>query len=129
MEIETMQRDGAQIMKEIIGEAYFDKRAASTNDFNKDLRAFSEIYCFGDIWARPGLERKTRSLLCLSMLTALGKSNELGLHVRGAIANGCTVEEIKEVLLQAAVYCGLPAAVEATRVAEGVLRELGKIED
>ncbi|MDF1791586.1 MAG: carboxymuconolactone decarboxylase family protein [Thalassobaculaceae bacterium] len=129
MDIEAMRSDGAQILKEIIGETYFEKRAASTNDFNKDLRAFSEIYCFGDIWARPGLERKTRSLLCLSMLTALGKSAELGLHVRGALTNGCTVEEIKETLLQAAVYCGLPAAVDAYRVAEGVLREEGKIVD
>jgi 4-carboxymuconolactone decarboxylase len=80
--------------------------------------------CWGRIWDRPGLDRKTRSLLNLAMLTALNRSHELSLHVRGAVNNGCTPAEIQEVLLQAAVYCGVPAAMESFRVAEGVLEEL-----
>ncbi|WP_342643183.1 carboxymuconolactone decarboxylase family protein [Rhodoligotrophos ferricapiens] len=114
---------GRGLLRKIIGESYFQKREASTNDFNKDLRALSEEYCFGEIWQRPGLPPKTRSLLCIAMLTAMGKSAELRLHVGGAITNGCTVEEIKEVILQSVIYCGLPAGIEANRVAEDVLKE------
>jgi 4-carboxymuconolactone decarboxylase len=85
----------------------------------------SEAYCFGEVWSRPGLERKTRSMLCIAMLVALGKPAELKLHVGGAIRNGCTTDEIKEVILQTMIYCGLPACVEAMKVAEETLRELG----
>lgn len=114
---------GRGLLKKIIGEDYFSKRDASTNEFNKDLRALSEEYCFGEIWQRPGLSPKTRSMICIAMLTAMGKSAELRLHVGGAITNGCTVDEIKEIILQSVIYCGLPAGVEANRVAEEVLRE------
>jgi 4-carboxymuconolactone decarboxylase len=116
---------GLNIMRQVIGEQYFVRRQNSGNPFNADLRRLSEEYCFGEIWARSGLERKFRSLLCIAMLVALNRGNELRLHVNGAINNGCTVEEIKEVLLQATIYCGLPSGVEGMRIAEETLRERG----
>ena len=123
-----MKRDvGRQLLMKIIGKDYFERRDASTNSFNQDLRRLSEEYCFGEIWSRPGLPPATRSLLCIAMLAALGKAGELRLHVGGAISNGCTVDEIKEVLLQATIYCGLPTGVEATRIAEEVLKERGLV--
>lgn len=118
---------GRGIMREVIGDEYFDKRDASTNDFNADARKLSEEYCFGDIWARPGLERKTRSLLCVAMMIALNRQHELRIHVGTALNNGATAEEIKEVVLQSIIYCGLPAGLEGTRVAEEVLKERGLI--
>lgn len=111
---------GREIMTEVIGQDYFDRREASTNGFNADARRLSEEYCFGEIWDRPGLPRKTRSMLCLAMLTALNRGTELRAHVNGALNNGCTVEEIKEVLLQTIIYCGLPAGLESIRIAEEV---------
>jgi 4-carboxymuconolactone decarboxylase len=116
---------GLDIMRHVIGEQYFVKRQSTTNAFNVDLRRLSEEYCFGEVWARPGLERKFRSLLCIAMLVALNRGQELRLHVNGALNNGCTVEEIKEVLLQATIYCGLPSGVEGVRIAEEALRERG----
>jgi 4-carboxymuconolactone decarboxylase len=121
------QERGLVILREVIGEEYFKKREATASSFNKELRELAEVYCFGEVWARPGLERKTRSLLCIATLIALGKPAELRLHVSGAIRNGCTPEEIKEVLLQSVIYCGLPAAVDGLRVAEDALKESGKI--
>jgi len=123
--IEDQRDKGRGILAEVIGQAYADRRDATTNDFNRPLRRFSETYAFGDIWARPGLERKVRSMLCMAMLTALGKPEELKLHVNSAINNGCTVEEIQEVLYQTVAYCGIPAAIEAFKVAEAVLTERG----
>jgi 4-carboxymuconolactone decarboxylase len=121
-----MRRDvGRRLLMKIIGRDYFIKRDASTNSFNKELRRLSEEYCFGEIWSRPGLTAGTRSLLCIGMLAALGKTGELRLHLGGALNNGCSVDEIKEVLLQATIYCGLPTGVEATRIAEEVLKERG----
>jgi 4-carboxymuconolactone decarboxylase len=116
---------GIEILRHVIGEQYFAKRRDSTNGFNADIRRLSEEYCFGEVWSRPGLEPKFRSLLCIGMLVALNHGNELRLHVNGAINNGCTVEEIKEVLLQATIYCGLPSGVDGVRIAEDVLRERG----
>lgn len=116
---------GRNILAEVIGQEYFDKRDASTNSFNADARKLSEEYCFGTIWDRPGLPRKTRSMLCLAMLTALNRNTELRAHVNGALNNGCTVEEIKEVLLQSIIYCGLPAGLESMRVAEEVFNARG----
>ena len=120
-----LRERGRTIMAEVIGQDYFDKREASTNAFNADARKLSEEYCFGTIWDRPGLPRKTRSLLCLGMLTALNRGTELRAHVNGALNNGCTVEEIKEVLLQTIIYCGLPAGLEAIRIAEDVFATRG----
>jgi 4-carboxymuconolactone decarboxylase len=116
---------GRAIMTEVIGQEYFDKREASTNSFNADARRLSEEYCFGTIWDREGLPRKTRSMLCLAMLTALNRGTELRAHVNGALNNGCTTDEIKEVLLQSIIYCGLPAGLESIRIAEEVFTARG----
>lgn len=125
---EEQRETGRNIMREVLGEGYFDRREASTNPFNAPLRRFSEESCFGTIWSRPSLPRKVRSMLCLAMLTALNRPHEIRMHVVSALNNGCTVEEIQEVLLQSAAYCGLPAAIDSGRVAEEVLRERGAIE-
>lgn len=119
----ALKDTGRAILRKVLGERYFEKREAGRNAFNADARELVEAYCFGAIWGRPGLPAATRSLLVLAMLTALGKGTELKMHVLGALNNGCTVEEIKEVLLQAMVYCGVPAGVEAMRAAEEVLTE------
>lgn len=121
----NLKERGREIMAEVIGQEHFDKREASTNSFNADARRLSEEYCFGTIWDRPGLPRKTRSMLCLATLTALNRGTELRAHVNGALNNGCTVEEIKEVLLQQIIYCGLPAGLESIRIAEEVFTARG----
>ena len=118
---------GLKNIKEILGSEYFAKREKSTNDFNREMRDLTERYCFGEVWERPGLDRRTRSMLVLATLAALGKGAEIKMHAVGAINNGCTVEEIKEVLLQAAIYAGIPAGVEAFRYAEQALVEHGAI--
>lgn len=125
MDIEDQRERGRKLLAQVIGEAYLARRDASTNDFNRPLRQFSETYAFGDIWSRPGLPLKVRSMLCMAMLTALGKPEELKLHVNSAVNNGCTLEEIQEVLYQTVAYCGIPATIEAFKVAESVLKERG----
>lgn len=120
----SIRAAGLAILRKVLGEEYFAKRAASANTFNADIRALTEEYCFGAVWGRPGLDARTRSMLVLAMLTALGKGTELKMHVIGALNNGCSVEDIKEVLLQAAVYCGIPAGVEAFRAAEETLAHM-----
>src|SRR6185312_1857882 len=112
---------GREILREVVGQDYFDKREASTNSFNAEARRLSEEYCFGDIWSRPGIERKTRSLLCVATMIALNRQHELRIHIGTALTNGATPEEIKEVLLQSIIYCGLPAGLEGFRVAEEIL--------
>lgn len=128
MAIDDQRAEGRRILGEVIGAEYLARRDASTNDFNRPLRQFSETYAFGDIWARPGIPRKVRSMLCMAMLTALGKPHELELHVNSAINNGCTLEEIQEVLYQTVAYCGIPATIEAFKVAERVLKERGLLQ-
>lgn len=123
-----LQETGRDVLRRVLGEQYFEKREAGRNAFNNDARELVETYCFGAIWGRPGLPAKTRSLLVLAMLTALGKGAELKMHVIGALNNGCSVDEIKEVLLQAMIYCGVPAGVEAIRAAEEVLSAQNLIE-
>jgi 4-carboxymuconolactone decarboxylase len=98
---------------------------AAVDDFNRPFAELLNTYCWNDIWNRPGLDRKQRSLLNLAMLTALGKPHELKLHVNGALNNGLSKEQIREVFLQAAIYCGVPAAVEAFRVAREAFKERG----
>ena len=123
----TLREQGLDVIRRVLGEKYFEKRQASKSSFNSNLRALTEEYCFGAIWTRPGLPPKTRSMILLGMLTALGKTTELKMHVLGAINNGCSVEEIEEVLLQATVYCGVPAGVDAFRNAEQALQEAGLV--
>ncbi|XVV10191.1 carboxymuconolactone decarboxylase family protein [Actinoplanes sp. CA-131856] len=127
-EIATSRETGRRILGELMGEEYIAKKDQSRNGFNDALQDYSEEVCFGRIWAREGLDRKQRSIINIAMLTALNRPAQLAHHVEGAMTNGCTVEEIKEILLQAAVYCGLPAAGEAFRVAEGVLRSHGHLD-
>ena len=120
---ESYQR-GLKIRREVVGDAHVDRSLAAASEFARPLQEYVTATAWGQIWSRPGLDRRTRSLLTLAMLTALNRNHELAVHVRGAVTNGCTVEEIQEVLLQTAVYCGAPAALESFRVAERVLNEL-----
>jgi 4-carboxymuconolactone decarboxylase len=116
---------GLQTRREVLGADYVDGSLAKADDFMMAFQRMTTEWCWGYAWSRPGLDRKTRSMLNLAMLTALGKSAELKLHVKGALANGVTVEEIKEVLLHATVYCGIPAGLEAFRAAHEALRAEG----
>lgn len=113
--------EGMEIRREVLGDEYVDRAMAGADDFGRPLQEFVTEWCWGAIWGRPGLDRRTRSLLNIGMTTALNRPHELATHLRGALRNGCTVEEIREVLLQAAVYCGAPAGVDAFRVAREVL--------
>ncbi len=112
---------GLATRREVMGDAFVDAAFAGANAFTAPLQEHITRAAWGDVWQRPGLDRKTRSLITVAMLTALGKQNELKGHVRGALNNGATVEEIQEVLLHATVYCGVPAAVEAFRSANEVV--------
>jgi 4-carboxymuconolactone decarboxylase len=114
---------GRQIITELRGEAFLEQRAKTRNSFNSVLHDYADEVCFGRVWSRDGIDRKQRSILNIAMLTALNRPAQLRSHVDGALNNGCTMDEIQEILLQAAVYCGLPAAVDAFRVAEEVLKE------
>lgn len=116
---------GMKVRREVLGAQYVDKAIASADDFNRPLQELVTQYCWGDIWNRPGLDRRTRSLLNLAMLTALNRPHELALHVKGALNNGVTKEEIAEVFLQASIYCGVPAGVDSFRVARAVFDENG----
>ena len=112
---------GLATRREVLGAEYVDRALGQATEFTAPLQELITEYCWGAVWNREGLDRRTRSLLNLAMLTALNRPHELAGHVRGAVNNGCTEEEIREALLQAAVYCGLPAALDAFRVAERVL--------
>ena len=114
---------GRRVLSELMGPDYIEKKAKTRNKFNGVLHDYTEDVCFGRVWSRDGISRKQRSILNVAMLTALNRLNQLRSHIEGALNNGCTVEELQEILLQAAVYCGLPAAVDAFRVAEEVLKQ------
>jgi 4-carboxymuconolactone decarboxylase len=114
---------GLAIRKEVVGSDHVERSMAQVSDFSRPVQEYVTRCCWGEVWDRPGLDRRTRSLLNLVMLTALGRSHELAVHVRGAITNGVTETEIQEALLQATAYCGAPAGLEAFRVADGVLAE------
>jgi 4-carboxymuconolactone decarboxylase len=116
---------GLKTRREVLGAGYVDKSTAAVDDFNREFTELLNTYCWNDIWNRPGLDRKTRSMVNLAMLSALGKEHELKLHVNGALNNGLSKDQIKEVLLQVAIYCGVPAAVVAFRCAREVFRERG----
>ena len=115
---------GLKTRREVLGSEYVDASIKNATDFNIDMQELVTQYCWGDVWNRPGLERKTRSFLNLAMITALNRPHELKLHVRGAINNGLTKDEVKEVFLQAAIYCGVPAAIDSFRVASEVFKEM-----
>jgi 4-carboxymuconolactone decarboxylase len=113
---------GLETRKAVMGTEHVEKSLAQADDFTRPMQELVTEYCWDGVWNRPGLPRKTRSLINIAMLSALNRPHELGLHVRGAIRNGCSREEIREVLLQVAVYCGVPAAMEGFRVARENLR-------
>jgi 4-carboxymuconolactone decarboxylase len=114
---------GLKTRREVLGAAYVDKAIANADEFNRDMQELVTQYCWGDVWNRPGLDKKTRSIINLAMLTALNRPHELKLHVRGALNNGLTKDEIKEVFLQTAIYCGVPAAIDSFRNAKEVFAE------
>ncbi len=113
---------GRQIIRELRGEAFLAAKDQRLNEFNAPIHDYADEVCFGRIWAREGIDRKQRSILNIAMLTALNRPTQLRSHLEGALNNGCSMEEIREILLQAAVYCGLPAALDAFAIAEDVLR-------
>lgn len=117
--------DGMRVRREVLGDAHVDRAAAATTDFTRDFQELVTAYAWGEIWTRPGLDRRSRSMITLTALIARGHHEELAMHVRGALRNGLTVDEIKEVLLQSAIYCGVPDANTAFRIASGVLAEDG----
>jgi 4-carboxymuconolactone decarboxylase len=118
---------GLEVRRAVLGAEWVDGSLAKADDFLMAFQNITTEMCWGYVWTRPGLDRRTRSFLNLAMLTALNKPAELKLHVRGALANGLTVDEIKEVLLHATVYCGIPAGLEAFKAAHEVLREMGAL--
>ena len=115
---------GLQLRREVLGAQHVDANFSSADDFHRPLQDLVTEYCWGAVWARPGLDRKTRSLINLAMLTALNRPKEVKLHLKGALNNGCTKEQIMEVLLQTAVYCGVPAAVDSFHIAGELFKEI-----
>jgi len=120
-----MFEKGLAIRKSVLGAEFVDKAFAAADDFNRPLQEIVTQYCWGEIWGRPGLDKKTRSLLNLAMLSALNRPHEVKMHIKGALTNGVTKEEIREVFLQVAIYCGVPAGVDSFRIAKEVFNELG----
>ncbi|MCF4124222.1 carboxymuconolactone decarboxylase family protein [Methylobacterium sp. SyP6R] len=120
---------GLEVRRAVLGADYVDASLAKADDFMMAFQRITTEWCWGYAWTRDGLDRKTRSMLNLAMLTALSKPAELKLHVKGALANGVSVDEIKEILLHATVYCGIPSGLEAFKAAHEVLKAEGAIPD
>lgn len=115
---------GMEIRRATLGDAYVDKAIKNADDFTADLQELVTTYCWGEVWGREGLDRKTRSTINLAMISALNRPHELAAHVRGAVNNGLSRAEIKEILLQVGIYCGVPAMVDSFRIAKTVLDEM-----
>ncbi|WP_409012487.1 4-carboxymuconolactone decarboxylase [Emticicia oligotrophica] len=113
------------VRRTVLGNAHVDRSNSKINEFNADFQSFITNYAWGEVWTRPNLSKHNRSLITMAMLIALNRQTEFKMHVRAAFNNGVTVDEIKEVIMQSALYCGLPAANEAIHAAEDVFRELG----
>lgn len=126
--METMDKkryeEGLAVRRAVLGSEHVDKSLGSADDFTRPMQELVTEYCWGEIWTRPGLDRRTRSFIILAMLTALNRPHEIRLHVRGALNNGVTQEELMEVFMQCAIYCGIPAGMEAMRVAKEVFAEI-----
>ncbi|MEI6723631.1 MAG: 4-carboxymuconolactone decarboxylase [Betaproteobacteria bacterium] len=116
---------GLKVRKEVLGDAYVDNALNTADEFSMPLQEYITAHAWASSWARPGLEKKTRSMINLAMLTALNRGHEFRIHVKGALNNGVTKEEIREILIQSAVYCGAPAAMDSFRIAKEVFTELG----
>jgi len=125
--IDDLFARGLALRRDVLGPEYVDKSLQSANEFMMAFQRITTEWCWGYAWTRPGLDRKTRSLLNLAMLTALNRSPEIKLHVRGALNNGVTVDEIEEVLIHARIYCGIPAGLDAFKAANDVLKEMGAV--
>jgi 4-carboxymuconolactone decarboxylase len=125
MDQKTFDR-GFEIRKAVLGAEFVEKSFASADDFNKPMQELTTEYCWGAIWGRETLPRKTRSMLNLAMLSALNRPHELKMHIKGALRNGVTKDEIREVLLQVAIYCGIPAGVDSFRIAREAFTEVDK---
>jgi len=123
---ESTHDRGMEVRREVLGDEHVDRAIERTTEFTADFQDLITRYAWGEIWSRPGLDRRTRSSITLTALVALGREEELAMHVRAALRIGLTPDEIKEVLLQTAIYCGVPAANGAFAVAQGVLAEVGQ---
>jgi 4-carboxymuconolactone decarboxylase len=121
-----MYEKGLEIRRSVIGAEFVDKALATADDFNMPLQELVTEYCWGAVWGREGLSKKMRSLLNVAMLSILNRPNELKVHVKGALRNGASKEEIRETLMQVAIYAGVPAAVDSFRLAKEALAELDK---
>ena len=117
--------EGLKVRRAVLGPEYVDASLARADEFMSTLQQASTEMCWGYVWTRPGLSKKTRSMLNLAMLAALNRGPELKLHVNGALTNGLTKEEIKEIFLQVAIYCGIPAGLDAFKTARDVFKERG----
>ena len=115
--------DGMRVRREVLGDEHVDRAIENATEFTAEFQDFITRYAWGEIWTRPGLDRRMRSAVTITALVALGHENELGMHVRAALRNGLTPDEIKEILLQSAIYCGVPAANNAFAIAKRVLEE------
>jgi len=124
MSDESLFERGLKVRKEVLGEDYVNKSIAGADDFTRTMAEWSTEFCWGALWTRPGLDRRSRSIANLSMISALNRPNELKLHVKAAVKNGVSRDEIKEVLLQVAVYCGVPAGIDSFRIAREAFKEL-----
>jgi 4-carboxymuconolactone decarboxylase len=116
-------KEGLVVRRAVLGDEYVEQSVTGADRFTRPLQELVTEYAWGSVWSRPGLPRKTRSLITLAMLTALNRTHELKIHVKGALNNGCSRGEIMEVLLQTVIYCGVPAAVDSFRVAKNVFQE------
>jgi 4-carboxymuconolactone decarboxylase len=119
----AVYKKGLKIRRAVLGRKYVDASIKAADDFNRPFQELVTEYCWGAVWGRPGLPRKTRSLINLAMLTALNRPHEVKLHIRGALNNGVSKDEIREVLLQTAIYCGVPASLDSFRIAREVFAE------
>jgi 4-carboxymuconolactone decarboxylase len=117
--------NGLKTRKEVLGDDYVNRAIDAANDFNWPAQQLATEYCWDEIWNRPGLDRRSRSILNLGMISALNRPHELKAHIRGAITNGLTKEELREIFLQVAIYCGLPASLDSFRIATETLTEMG----
>lgn len=119
------KQKGMAVRRAVLGDAYVDRAEASRTPLNSEFQDLLTRYAWGEIWTRPGLDRRTRSCITVAMLVALNRNDELATHIRGALRNGVTADELKEILLQTTIYCGVPAANTAFGVAAKVLAEAG----
>jgi 4-carboxymuconolactone decarboxylase len=121
---ESLFDKGLKVRKEVLGEDYVNKSIAGADNFTRTMAEWSTEFCWGALWTRPGLDRRSRSIANLSMIAALNRPNELKLHVKAAVQNGLSRDEIKEVLLQVAVYAGVPAGIDSFRIARDAFKEM-----